>query len=341
MSKFVLWGGFGGLNLGDDLILVSTIRDLERFDIDGCVFLMGSDWSFIQNSIRVDFRLVEDSFLNRFNSYREGYCLVVPGGQVIDDECKYFPYGKLTLDVLLSRLFTKQYPYILSVGVRNVSSKLHKMYAWIHRSSIQKIIARDAVSQSNVEKIYGKHKSTIMLDPVVANESLWLRRDHVNPDANTGKALLVMGVEKARHDSCSMLALAGRFCKLRLQGALSVMQHDRRFDQDTASIRKSDKDLDLCEVGWPTGLDELLSAYRAHLYVFTNRLHVALVGLINGCLVHLDSNTPKLESIKCMGFSLASYEVDGLTFHYLDENGWRQLQDAVEQREEVLKSLFK
>src|ERR1700689_4771879 len=124
-DAFVIWGGYGGHNLGDEAILWALSRQLRRLEPGARQFVLvprgGSDrvrdqyaaWKIEVISGSLPFSL---QFLRKAR-------LVVGGGQMVDDSSLGWPVGWSSLFLLINWLFGNK-PLVLCIGAESLKRRL-------------------------------------------------------------------------------------------------------------------------------------------------------------------------------------------------------------------------
>lgn len=340
--NIILWGGFGGTNLGDDLILFATLRDFLRINPQVKVKYLVSGEEFTPLQISDSFPMatpIKYTTSNRLKSFSSRSVLIVPGGQVIDQENKFFPLGRLAIDCFLSFILSRNSPILLSIGVRSIiDNYLHRAYLSIIRLTTKDFHVRDNIGKENLRKTLDSTEVDFLLDPVLSCDLLWNKKVF-KEGADEISILLVQGNEGSRHSQSMTLEELGSYTnKFDTTQLVDVLQHDRRLDLNADQIKLVNaitKDVKYCET-----IKDVVRSYNSHTHVFTNRLHAAILGLISGCAVYLDKGHKKLNAILKMDIPLASFEKKGVTFYYFDETSWSRVEQLKEMRDEKLKRVL-
>lgn len=340
--KIVLWGGFGMLNLGDDLILYSTIKDLkeinENFEIAYFCARKSENICMLIEEFS-DIEVFHDDIFSKIKCFSRNYNLIIPGGQVIDDENKFFPLGYLMIDCLIYNFFMREKVLLFSVGIRPLTKRLHFLYLKILFRYVKYLGLRDRLGMKWIHSVYPSITQEFVLDSVLGNIELY--GDSIfTPSITTYSVLFVQGNEKRRHSQSDLIShlqdkVRDGYCE-----KISVLQHDIRYDLSNTEVSKllSVRTNEIC---YPKSISQVKKIYCEHDLVFTNRLHSAILGLVSGSAVCFDGNHKKLKALFHMDINLKTWIVSGLTLYYLSIDGIKELIKLKKLRMIYLKEVLK
>lgn len=124
-KAFVLWGGYGGHNLGDEAILRAMsdlLRKLRPKAKQYVIVRQEISAKTSESYVRWDIELVKAGSLRCLQVLRSAR-LVVGGGQLVDDKTLGWPVGWTSLFVLANRMLGQK-PIILCIGAEPIRRRL-------------------------------------------------------------------------------------------------------------------------------------------------------------------------------------------------------------------------
>ncbi|MCP4307088.1 MAG: polysaccharide pyruvyl transferase family protein [bacterium] len=278
-----IWGAYGGMNIGDEAILVALVSLLRRRDLDPRSLIVQNEPDKEANRVYRRLGLQPISFrhpLRLFSALRHSD-LVCGGGQLIDDRGGLgFPVGYTAVLTLINRMFGGR-PIIFGIGAEPVLRRTTKwlvrtMYGRAHMAMVRDTPSERALTEAGfpAEKTAVGGDIALTLDDIESGTS-----------SNDGQRLLLI----PNRDTQRVGDLAATFdviaATARQEGwQVTVMAHDRRNDYDAGELARMAEVLGTDDIEYvvPATLDAGLAHYRNADVVVSARMHPLLLSILHG-----------------------------------------------------------
>lgn len=283
MAKYCIFGAFGYVNIGDEVILDVVAQQLKTrspgSDITALTWGRDTDRSqFLDEYRSRGIRLSSLFHPLRAMKLSAGRTLLIGGGQVIDGS-----WGvRLPLLQLLTAAwvkFTGGRVRVIGAGVSNATgplvSNIYKMLFWL----CDIVVLRDRDSFAAASKIGPQQKLRLGADVVFSAPSLVQAQSY--PRRNV--VVAVHNAPHVRHSSeDELVAIVSRLVDLRDNVEIFVAAHDVREDFDLGLARRVCERVPSSRLLVFNGPDECLEFYRSCACVISARMHPLIIGCISG-----------------------------------------------------------
>ena len=301
-ERFVIWGGYGGNNLGDEAILWALSRLLRKLQPQAEVYVL------IPDGVPEFAKLQYDAWGIGVVSGKMPGCLgilrrarlIVGGGQMVDDTTLAWPVGWSSVFLGINS-FSRQKPLVLCVGAEPL------------RHPLTRFLVRNFYSKAMVCTCRDDESAAVMREVGVSPSKVWVTRDvvfsldrGVVPQYSTGgrgtspTVALVIA-----HDPNRVVDTIERYTALidnllARQVSVTVVAHDLRADYD---IRARDEIMSrykdcagLTAIDTRT-VDEVLAIYSRSEAVISARMHPLILGSLCGTLPIAFGGKAKVRSL--------------------------------------------
>jgi polysaccharide pyruvyl transferase WcaK-like protein len=302
VRPFVIWGGYGGHNLGDEAILWALSRQLRRQEPETCqIVLVPRGVSEATRSQYAAWGIEVHSGPRPF-VYRILFRarLVVGGGQMVDDSTPGWPVGWTSVLILINRLLGGT-SIVLCIGAEPLRRRLARTLVSRVYSLAQVCTCRDdASAEVLIDAGVPKDKIRVTRDVVFSLDPAMLPRwDSGKPGLSIKVALLVA------YDPKRIREKTGRsqsLVEVLLQKNISVIlvAHDLREGYDHIAVEEIASRFP----GHPllyafngNRLEDVLSLYSECDAVISGRMHPLILASLVGTLPIALGGKAKVQSL--------------------------------------------
>ncbi|MDJ0664653.1 MAG: polysaccharide pyruvyl transferase family protein [Acidimicrobiia bacterium] len=291
-----IWGAYGGMNLGDEAILVSMVGLMRRHDLEPNVVITQSRPEPATVAAYARLGLSTVTFRDALALLRTARrCdLICGGGQLLDDRGGLgFPVGFTGALLLLNRVLGGR-PTILGIGAEPITRRASKWMVKLLYSLAGSAMVRDrpsaaALSAAGYRMERVQVGGDVVLTLEVATEALaGSKRLLIVPNKDAQRA---GGLEGAFETLARSARSAG--------WSVTVMAHDRRNEYDAGEVARLEKVLedDSIEYLVPASLEEGLAAYRSSDVVASARMHPLILALLHNVRPLAIPVVPKVDTL--------------------------------------------
>lgn len=278
-----IWGAYGGMNIGDEAILVSMIGLLRRYQLDPQSLIVQSPPPPEVTDTYRRLGVEPIPFRNpiRLLGALRRTDLVCGGGQLMDDRGGIgFPVGFTSFLILLNRILGGR-PILFGIGAESVGRGATK---WLVRrvySLAPMAMVRDEPSRAAlVTAGYPAGRVTVGGD-------IALTLDHLRRDPSTSAPKRLLLIPNRDPQRVGDLAAVFDMVTMTARDAgweVTVMAHDRRTEYDVGELDRIHTKLGDDGITYvvPTSLDDGLTQYAAADVVVSARMHPLLLSILHG-----------------------------------------------------------
>lgn len=300
-TSFVMWGGFGGHNIGDEAILLALSRLIRKLQptAQQYVLVRGE----ISSDVAEQYRNwdIEPVKVPSFRSLKvlSRSRLIAGGGQLVDDQSLGFPVGWTSLILLVNRALGQK-PVILCIGAERVTHWLTTMLVKYCYSLAVFCACRDDAScevlrsiESSKIKLYATRDVVFSLDDDFlphrlpgSEDSRWITVVVSHDPRRTPR--------KSDYFSELIRNLLNAGCKVRL------IAHDLRIEYDMGLLLQLETEyrnhphVTFCK---PQGVMAALDVYASSIAVISSRMHPLILAALVGSLPVAIPCTAKVRSL--------------------------------------------
>lgn len=300
-ASYVIWGGYGGHNLGDEAILWSMSRLLKKNDPTATVHVL-TRGAILPEALaeygRWGINPVRFPSLRAFQLLLSAR-LVVGGGQLIDDRSMLWPVAWTSLLLFLNWLSWKR-PLILFIGAEHIRRKFTIFLASSFYSLASTRVYRDHASMDAARSIGILQKNSYVARDVVFSTSRELLPKWQSGNPLTPRIAVVVSHDQKRSpgklDFARELisALLHRGCRV------TVVPHDLRIEFDLGIIARLKAALPevpgLC-YAQPRVVHDVCEIYANSDAVISVRMHALILGALSGAIPIAIVETEKVRSL--------------------------------------------
>jgi polysaccharide pyruvyl transferase WcaK-like protein len=303
-NAFVLWGGFGGYNLGDEAILWSQSLLLRKLRPTAklCVIVRKTiSAQTLQTYADWKLEVIYSGSLRCLKILRQAR-LVVGGGQLVDDKSLGWPVGWTSLFLLLNRILGRK-PIILFIGAEPVARRLTKYLVRFVYSLAQVCVCRDAESLDNLKTIgFPASKLHCGNDVVFSIDRTLLPEGEASTSTLPKIAVLIARDEKQLSDNIDSLNVLT--AALVQSGAHVVLVgHDLREAYDIGALSRLEeihKGNSKVSSHRANSVQDVLKLYSQCVAVISARMHPLILGSLVGALPIAIADTRKVRSLAAL-----------------------------------------
>jgi polysaccharide pyruvyl transferase WcaK-like protein len=300
-NSFVIWGGYGGHNLGDEAILWAMSRLIRKLRPTALQYVLIRGG--IAERVAAQYRAwgmepVSFPSVRSLKLLRRSH-LIVGGGQLLDDKTLVWPVGWTSLLLLANRMLGLR-TLVLCIGAEPISRRITRMLVRHFYSLAAICTCRDGASVDVLrscgfpeEKLYATRDVVFSL-----NNDVFPRR--VQSTDSTPRITIVVSHDPDRTPRKAeyFSELAQRFLKAGCHVCLTA--HDLRIDYDLGLLLRlegefrGDSRVTFCK---PESVADVLNAYSSSDAVVSIRMHPLILASISGSLPVAISHTAKVRSL--------------------------------------------
>jgi polysaccharide pyruvyl transferase WcaK-like protein len=300
-EEFVMWGGYGGHNLGDEAILWAMSRLLRKLS-PGCiqnVFVRSQLSTHVVEQYKrwdiTPIRFGSRSSLKVLSRAR----LIVGGGQLLDDTLSLWPVGWTSLVLIANAIFRKR-PLILCIGAEAVHRKITRFVARRTYSLACVCSCRDSESLEAVRKLGLATNKIVATRDVVFSTERGLLPSRKRKATSVARIVLVVA-----HDPQRTPGKANFFSELGQEVAslgceVCFVAHDLRTEYDYGLLLDLEREYvndPRITISKPTLVDEVLQVYADCDAVISSRMHPLILASLVGTLPIAILGTAKVQSL--------------------------------------------
>lgn len=278
-----IWGAYGGMNIGDEAILVALMSLLRRRELDPRSLVVQSKPDEDAHRAYTQLGLEPISFrhpLRLLGALRRSD-LVCGGGQLMDDRGGLgFPVGFTSVLILINRVLGGR-PIIFGIGAEPVQRRstrwlVKKMYSRAHMAMVRDTPSEQALigaGYPEAKVAVGGDVALTLIDLECGDSSGDTKRLLLIPNRDTQR----VGDLAAVFDKVAATALQAGW-------QVTVMAHDRRNDYDAGELARMAEVLGTDDIAFvvPSSLDAGLAHYRDADVVVSARMHPLLLSILHG-----------------------------------------------------------
>jgi polysaccharide pyruvyl transferase WcaK-like protein len=306
MAKaFVIWGGYGGHNLGDEAILWALSRQLRRLEPSARQYVLVPHQ--VSDRVRDQYaawkvEIVSGSLLRSLLILRRAR-LVVGGGQMVDDSSLGWPVGWSSLFLLINWLSGNK-SLVLCIGAESL------------RRRLPRFLVRNVYAMAEVCTCRDIESSEILQDAGITERKIWTTRDVVfsldrallpqwSPTASGGgiKVAMLIAYDPKRIRETTERSSQLVDALLRSGVTVHLVAHDLRAEYDPRAVGELQAKYD----GHPAvitpraqSVDDVLNLYSECDAVISGRMHPLILAALVGTLPVAFGGKAKVRSLLAM-----------------------------------------
>jgi polysaccharide pyruvyl transferase WcaK-like protein len=310
-EEFVMWGGYGGHNLGDEAILWAMSRLLRKLSPGSIqnVFVR----SELSTQVAEQYKRWDITPV-RFGSWASLKVLsrarlIVGGGQLLDDTLSLWPVGWTSLVLIANAIFRKR-PLILCIGAETVHRKITRIVAKGSYSLARVCSCRDPESLEAVRELGLPTGKIVATRDVVFSTKRGLLPSRQRKVTSVARIALVVA-----HDPQRTPSKANFFSELGREVAdlgceVCFVAHDLRMEYDYGLLLDLEREYandPRVTTSRPMLVDEVLQVYADCDAVISSRMHPLILASLVGTLPIAILGTAKVQSlVNALGLPVVS-----------------------------------
>jgi polysaccharide pyruvyl transferase WcaK-like protein len=301
-QAFVIWGGYGGHNLGDEAILWALSRQLRRQEPKTRqIVLIPGSVSDATRSQYAEWGIEVHSGPRPFvYSILFRARLVVGGGQMVDDSTPGWPVGWTSLLILINRLLWGT-SIIVCIGAEPLRRRLARTLVSRIYSLAQGITCRDDASAAVLidagvpkDKVHVTRDVVFSLDPAVVPR--WQSGRH----GAAIKIALLMAYDPTRIREKTDRSQSLIEALLRRNIAVTLVAHDLREGYDRVAVEEIASRFaghPLLGIFNGNRVEDVLALYSDCDAVISGRMHPLILASLTGTLPIAFGGKAKVQSL--------------------------------------------
>lgn len=291
-----IWGAYGGMNIGDEAILVAMVNLLRRHGLNPEVVITQSrpDPATVARYSRLGLETVPFRDAAALLRATRRCDLLCGGGQLLDDRGGLgFPIGFTGSLVSLNRILGRR-PAIFGIGAEPIQRRASRWMVKVLYGLAPSAMVRDQPSAAALSAAgYRKERicvggDVVMTLDLASEVEIGSKRLLIVPNRDPQRAGSLEGVFER---------LAGT---ARSAGwSVTIMAHDRRNDFDAGELARLEEVLghDSIDYVVPDSLEEGLAAYRSSDVVASARMHPLILALLHNVRPLAIPVVPKVDTL--------------------------------------------
>jgi len=304
-NSFVIWGGYGGHNLGDEAILWALSRQLRRLEPAARQYVLVPRGVSREVKAQYDawqIEVVSGPLPASLQILRKAR-LIVGGGQMVDDTSLGWPVGWSSLFLLINWFFGKK-PLVTCIGAEKLNRKLPRFLVKHMYSLAQVCTCRDPES------------TEVLKDAGIRENKVWTTRDVVFsldrallPQWNQSDAdhqlrvamLIAYDPKRIREKNERTIQLIDALLKNGI--SVQLVAHDLRAEYDLqalAEIEARYKDHPGVTTASAQIVDDVVAIYSRTDAVISGRMHPLILASLTGTLPIAFGGKAKVQSLLSM-----------------------------------------
>lgn len=303
--KFVIWGGYGGHNLGDEAILWALSRQLRKLEPDAEQYVLVRHQVTDEVKSQYDawqIKIVSGSMLAFLKILRKAR-LVVGGGQMVDDASLGWPVGWSSLFLLVNWLSGKK-PLVACIGAESLNRTLPRMLVK-HVYSLAKVCTCRDSDSTEVLKRAGVKKDKVWTtrDVVFSLDRALVPQWKASETNGRYKVAMLIAYDPKRIREESMRSVPLIDALLNIGIIVELVAHDLRAEYDpqaVAEIQARYKGHPGVTTANARMLKDVLSIYSSVDAVISGRMHPLILASLAGTLPIAFGGKAKVKSLLAM-----------------------------------------
>jgi len=304
-NSFVIWGGYGGHNLGDEAILWALSRQLRRLEPTARQYVLVPHG--VSKGVKAQYdawqiEVVSGPLPVSLQILRKAR-LVVGGGQMVDDTSLGWPVGWSSLFLLINWFFGKK-PLVTCIGAEKLNRKLPRLLVKHIYSLAQVCTCRDPES-SEVLKDAGIRETKVRTTrDVVFSLDRTLLPQWKESEAGTHPRvamLIAYDPKRIRETNTRTVQLIDALLNSRI--TVQLVAHDLRAEYDLhalAEIEAKYKNHPGVSTASAQTVDDVLNIYSRTDAVISGRMHPLILASLAGTLPIAFGGKAKVQSLLAM-----------------------------------------
>jgi len=304
-KKFVIWGGYGGHNLGDEAILWALSRQLRRVDPSAKQYVLVRDAITPEVKAQYDDWQIEavSGSIGKFFPVLSKAHLIVGGGQMVDDTSLGWPVGWSSLFLLVNWLFGKK-PLVTCIGAESLNRTLPRLLVK-HIYSLAKVCTcRDTESTEVLRRAGVKENKVWTTRDVVFSLDRALLPQWKASGSNSRPSVAVLiayDPKRIRETTSRSVQLIDALLAAGIR--VQLVAHDLRKEYDLHALAemesryKGNADVIIADV---QTVDDVTSLYSQMDAVISGRMHPLILASLAGTLPIAFGGKAKVQSLLAM-----------------------------------------
>lgn len=300
-EEFVIWGGYGGHNLGDEAILWSMSRLLKKLRPNAAQSVLVRTPVSAQVAKQYELWGVDIVRFGTVSSLRllTRARLIVGGGQLLDDTFSAWPVGWTSLVLSINAAAGMQ-PLILCIGAEPIKRKITAFIAKLFYSLARVCSCRDQESLEVVRNLGLPADRLVASRDVVFSLDRALLPKRTRSDNHVTRVTLVLAHDPQRTPGKSdyFSELATEFLEAGCE--VSIVAHDLRVEYDYGLLLSLEQEfarhsqVTICN---PRLVGESLEIYANSDAVVSGRMHPLILASLVRTLPIAIRGTGKVNSL--------------------------------------------
>jgi polysaccharide pyruvyl transferase WcaK-like protein len=304
-KEFVIWGGYGGHNLGDEAILWALSRQLRRLEPTAKQYVLVR--GAVTDEVRAQYEAWQieavagsiSTFLPVLRKAR----LIVGGGQMVDDTSLGWPVGWSSLFLLINWIFGKK-PLVTCIGAESLNRTLPRLLVKYVYSRARLCTCRD-VESTEVLKRAGVNESKLLTtrDVVFSLDRSLLPQWKITESNAHPKVAILIAYDPKRIRETTARSTQLIDALLNVGIAVQLVAHDLRAEYDLYALAEIQKKY----AGHPgvttaeaQTVGDVLTIYSQTDAVISGRMHPLILASLAGTLPIAFGGKAKVQSLLAM-----------------------------------------
>ena len=301
-KKFVIWGGYGGHNLGDEAILWALSRQLRRLEPSAKQYVL------VPHGVTDDVKAQYDAWQIEVVSgpmpvslrILRRARLIVGGGQMVDGTSLGWPVGWSSLFLLINWVSGKK-PLVVCIGAESLNRMLPRMLVGYVYSLAQVCTCRDAESTEILKRAgINENKVWTTRDVVFSLDRALLPQWTVSEASSCPKVAMLIAYDPKRIRETTTRSIQLVDALLNAGITVQLVVHDLRVEYDLyalAEVQARFKDHPGVTTAKAKTVEDVLNIYSQTDAVISGRMHPLILASLAGTLPIAFGGKAKVQSL--------------------------------------------
>lgn len=304
-NSFVIWGGYGGHNLGDEAILWALSRQLRKLEPTARQYVLVPRGVSKEVKAQYDsweIEVVSGPLPVSLQILRKAR-LIVGGGQMVDDTSLGWPVGWSSLFLLINWIFGRK-PLVTCIGAEKLNRKLPRLLVKHIYSLAQVCTCRDPESSEILKDAgIGETKVRTTRDVVFSLDRTLLPQWKESEAGTHPRVAMLIAYDPKRIRETNTRTVQLIDALLNSGITVQLVAHDLRAEYDLqalAEIEAKYKDRPGVSTASAQTVEDVLNIYSRTDAVISGRMHPLILASLAGTLPIAFGGKAKVQSLLAM-----------------------------------------
>ena len=301
-KKFLIWGGYGGVNIGDEAILWALsrlLRKLEPSTPQAVLIRGGATPSALAQYAAWNIEVVSGSLATTLRALRTSR-LVVGGGQMVDDSSIGWPVGWSSLFLLINKLFSNK-SLVVCIGAESLKRPLQRFLVRHIYGLAQACTCRDDESTAILRGVgIPERKAWTTRDVVFSLDRSILPQWQPSSGNKPIRIAVLIAFDPKRIRETTERTSLLIDALLRSGAEIILVAHDLRPDYDVQALlalKQQYASVPAVSASSAQTVDDVLTLYSQCDAVISGRMHPLILAALAGSLPIAFGGKAKVRSL--------------------------------------------